>query len=363
LALGLDEAGEALWRRVAGAIARGLDAPLPTAERDALILDVFAWQRRRSPVIERVVRAAGAPPRATTLDAVTGVPTDAFKTARIACFDEVATARVFKTSGTTREVRGEHAFADLSLYVDAAVAMGRRWLLPEPHYRFILLAEDEVAAPHSSLTFMLARFAERWHVASSGDPWMVRGGKLDVDRARAALAEASRGDVPVALLGATFAFVHLADALAGGERYRLPPRSVAMPTGGFKGRSRELPEEELFALIGDRFGLDRAAVVQEYGMTELSSQAYEAGAPGHYVSPPWMVVTAVDAETLSPLPDGERGILRVIDLANVGSCVAIQTADLGATHPGGFRVFGRAAGATPRGCARAMDALLAGDDG
>jgi hypothetical protein len=53
--------------------------------------------------------------------------------------------------------------------------------------------------------------------------------------------------------------------------------------------------------------------------------------------------------------------LRVIDLANLGSCVAIQTADLGVVHEDGFEVRGRMPGATPRGCARAMDALLSGD--
>ena len=95
-------------------------------------------------------------------------------------------------------------------------------------------------------------------------------------------------------------------------------------------------------------------------MTELSSQAYESHARGGrlYVPPPWMLITAMDPERLTPLPHGAAGILRIVDLANIGSCIAVQTADLGATHPEGFEVHGRVPGATPRGCARAMDALL-----
>lgn len=361
----LDAPGRVLWARAAAIVARGAQTVVDPAERAALALDLFAWQRARCPAIERVARAFAGPGSIDSLDALPGVPTDAFKTARIACFAPEHTLRVFKTSGTTREVRGEHPFADTSLYVASALASAERWLLPRERYRFVLLAESERQAPHSSLSFMLARFVERWSVPGAPDPWVVHSGALDVARARDVLADAIRAGEPVALLGATFAFVHLHDALAPGERFALPPGSVAMPTGGYKGRARELLPEDLFALIESRFGLPRASIVQEYGMTELSSQAYEAHAegapPGHYVAPPWMLVDAVDPETLAPLPQGRRGILRVIDLANVGSCVAIQTADEGTVSPWGFEVHGRAPGATPRGCARALDALLARD--
>jgi hypothetical protein len=108
----------------------------------------------------------------------------------------------------------------------------------------------------------------------------------------------------------------------------------------------------------------RTQIVGEYGMTELSSQAYEAHregcAPGVFRAPPWMRVTAVDPVALTRVPDGEIGLLRVVDLANVGSAVAIQTSDLGRVHPDGFEVLGRAPGASPRGCARALDAALSG---
>lgn len=376
MSAGLDAHGEALWQRVHAHVAHGADARLETAEFESLALEIFAWQRTRCAAIDRVACAFGGAARVTSLDELRAVPTDAFKTARIACFGLDATTRVFRTSGTTRDVRGEHELADTSLYERATIASAQRWLLPQARYRFVLLAEPESDAPNSSLSFMLARFVGHWSLETASSPWMIDDGVVAIDRVRAALAASSVDGVPAAVLGATFAFVHVHDALATSERFVLPPGSVAMPTGGYKGRSRELQPDALFALINERLGLARSQIVQEYGMTELSSQAYEAPVESDdsaraprspqrpskigtcYVAPPWMQVTAVDPETLAPLPHGARGILRVVDLANVGSCIAIQTADLGITHEHGFEVLGRAPGATPRGCARALDALL-----
>jgi hypothetical protein len=67
---------------------------------------------------------------------------------------------------------------------------------------------------------------------------------------------------------------------------------------------------------------------------------------------------ATDPETLKPVPHGQTGVLRHVDLANLQSVAAIQTADLGITSPDGFRVLGRARGAETRGCSIAMDDLL-----
>ena len=100
-------------------------------------------------------------------------------------------------------------------------------------------------------------------------------------------------------------------------------------------------------------------------MTEMSSQFYDgvagaAPAPAErlHAGPPWVRTQATDPETLRPLPHGEVGVLRHFDLANLNSVMAIQTADLGITTPGGFRVLGRARGAEARGCSLAMDDLL-----
>ena len=49
-----------------------------------------------------------------------------------------------------------------------------------------------------------------------------------------------------------------------------------METGGYKNRSRSMPKAELHALITERLGVPRENIVCEYGMSELSSQAYDS---------------------------------------------------------------------------------------
>lgn len=335
-----------------------IDAPpdsVSPAAVEQLALEVFHWQRARNVTYARIAEAAldGADP--ATLDEIPAVPTDVFKHARVACFEPERDLRTFLTSGTTQERRGAHPFDDLSLYTRAALTTAQRWLLPAARYRLVLLCADEREAPESSLSFMLARFADHW-----GDgAFCVSEGRLDHALALARLDAARRDHVPVALLGASYGFVHLVDAM-GDARVELPAGSVVMPTGGFKGRSREVDPDAFHALLGARFGVTRAQIVGEYGMTELSSQAYETSTAGTYQAPPWMHVSAVDPATLRPLPKGSVGLVRVVDLANLGSAVAIQTSDLGRVTDAGFEVHGRAPGATPRGCARALDAALSG---
>ena len=355
----LDEEGRSLWARLRAIVTTPMDA-IDSGDVEALGCAVFAWQRGRNPVIERVAAELLGERVPREIAEIPALPTDVFKVARVACFPAPQEVRVFETSGTTQDVRGRHHFADLSLYASAAGVTAARWLLPRASYRCVFLAEPERVAPTSSLSFMLGRFAERWDPAGV-DPWMVRDGSLDVDRIVTALEEARRAGEPVALLGTSFGFVHLLDALDG-RAWRLPPGSVAMPTGGFKGRSREVDPAVLRAMIGAAFGLADEGILGEYGMTELSSQGYEARREGSasYRVPPWVRVSMVDPTTLREVTPGELGLVRVVDLLNLGSAIAVQTSDLGRMDADGrgFVVLGRAPGATPRGCARAMDAVL-----
>ncbi len=46
----------------------------------------------------------------------------------------------------------------------------------------------------------------------------------------------------------------------------------------------------------------------------------------------------------------KTGLIRIIDLANVYSVMAIQTEDLGIRREVGFELLGRVPAAEPRGC-------------
>ena len=90
-------------------------------------------------------------------------------------------------------------------------------------------------------------------------------------------------------------------------------------------------------------------------MTELSSQAYDrvvgdSAGRDHLHFPPWTRVLVISAETGSEAEPGEVGLLRVFDLANVFSVMAIETEDLAMHDSTGVRLIGRNPGAEPRGC-------------
>jgi hypothetical protein len=58
----------------------------------------------------------------------------------------------------------------------------------------------------------------------------------------------------------------------------------------------------------------------------------------------------VSPETSHEVKDGEIGLLRVYDLANVYSVMAIETQDLARRRGSDFDLIGRADRAQPRGC-------------
>jgi hypothetical protein len=58
----------------------------------------------------------------------------------------------------------------------------------------------------------------------------------------------------------------------------------------------------------------------------------------------------ISPETGREVKDDETGLIRVFDLANVRSVMAIQTEDLGIRSGAGFELLGRARLAEPRGC-------------
>jgi hypothetical protein len=286
------------------------------------------------------------------------VPTDVFRHARMAVHDPKHDVRVFRTSGTTHELRGAHPFRDLSMYDRSAHHAAAHALFPQANKcHLIVLAPPESESPESSLSYMLARFSEWFETRET--VWVMRRGKLDLGALEAALRAASG---PTALLGTSFAFVHAEDGL-GDFRVTLPRGSRIMQTGGFKGRSREVTPQGMRRILKARYGVPEHRIVAEYGMTELSSQMYETTLTRpeevrRLWVPGWVRATPVDPETLKPVGDGEVGILRIDDAANVDSLCAIQTSDLARKVEDGIEVLGRAAGATPRGCSIAVDAML-----
>jgi hypothetical protein len=121
-----------------------------------------------------------------------------------------------------------------------------------------------------------------------------------------------------------------------------------METGGMKGRRTEMVREEVHAILKGQFNVP--AVHSEYGMTELLSQGYSFG-EGIFNTVPWMKVLVRDEDDPLLVTEKGRGLINVIDLANIYSCSFIATDDVGRIFDdSSFEVLGRRDNSDIRGC-------------
>ncbi|MCB9726953.1 MAG: hypothetical protein H6744_06215 [Deltaproteobacteria bacterium] len=322
---------------------------------DALASRVVRFQAATVEAYGRLCRARHDGPLTHWRDAPR-VPTELFRDLDLSNLaPDEPEAACFRTSGTTGPGRrGARRVRDLGLYHAGMVEPFVSHVLAGERQRrpWLCLVPDPRDAPGSSLGHMVAGLATDL-AAPASLLWALGPEGLDVAAAwlwlEARTAEAS----PAVVLGTSFAIVSLLDAEPA-RRVRLPAGSRLMLTGGFKGRSRTLDEDALSALVTERLGLDAEAIVPEYGMTELTSQAY--GRP--LEAPPWLRLEVVDPLSLAPLPPGERGLVACFDLLALDNVSALLTGDLGTLDAAGrLTLHGRAPGAVLRGCSLTAEEL------
>lgn len=302
--------------------------------------------------------------------AIPAVPTVAFKELTLTSLPVERRLRVFQSSGTTGQIPSRH-FHDaesLALYEASLWPWFRRHLLPSLDAEGaggqglspvpVFLTPPPAQVPNSSLAHMLGCVAREMRsvapaffgAVDADASWHLRPEALTE-----AFARACDSGSPVLLAGTAFNFVHLLDHLQStGTRWSLPAGSRVMETGGYKGRSRVLSRTELHEGLTGRLGVPGEWIVSEYGMSELSSQAYDAvvgeGGVRRLRFPPWARAVVVSVETGREVKDGDTGLLRIVDLANAWSVLAVQTEDLAVRRGDGFELLGRAPAAEARGC-------------
>jgi hypothetical protein len=330
---------------------------------DSLALELFALQYKYNPVYAEICEARQLTPAAVRFWAqVPFVPTGAFKELEFSCIPPGERTAVFYSSGTTEQKPSRHFHCAESL----AVYEASLWHWFRVHFsgahEFVFLTPNQNAAPRSSLVHMfetVRKNAGAGRAEFFGDVAADGAWTMDFDAIVKKLKSAEDDRRPLAILGTAFSFVHLLDFLAENNlRFNLPGGSRVMETGGYKNRSRTMPRTELHALITEHLGMPAENITCEYGMSELSSQAYDCEIhppssivhPRVFHFPPWARVQIISPETGHEVADGETGLVRIFDLANVFSVAAIQTEDLGIRRGEGFELLGRMQPAEPRGC-------------
>ncbi|HTS16410.1 MAG TPA: long-chain fatty acid--CoA ligase [Verrucomicrobiae bacterium] len=357
----MDKTALELEQRILVLIACGVTTPTTDEEFNRLAREVFAFQYERcAPYRAYCDRVKWTPQNVSHWKQIPAVPTSAFKDFALTCFPVAGAVAEFHTSGTTREKAGKHYLRTLELYESAIGPNFAVHLLPDgARLRMMVLMPSPTEAPHSSLSHMMGVVVRESGMLDS--EYYVEDGTLLVERVVEDLTGAQAARQPVFLLGTAFAFVHLLDHLTRqGIPFKLADGSRVMETGGFKGRSREMTKAELYQGIEHLIGIPKTRIVNEYGMTELSTQFYDVTMQtGRQTDikmvPPWARVLIIDPNTGREAAKNEHGLIRVYDLANFWSIMCVQTEDLGVaraetTAGDRFEVLGRAPGAEVRGC-------------
>ena len=332
-------------------------------EFDAMALELFAYQfENNTPYRQFCQRRARTLHTVKNWRDIPAVPISAFKELTLSCCDPDLAERVFMTSGTTQGgVRGKSFHADIRVY-DASMLRNfrKRVMSAAPSMRIGVLFPTEQVMPNSSLAHYLALAIE--HCGMPESRYLLAKDGVDMPALRAELDAVCRAGEPYALLGASYSFVHVLDALRdAGQTFSLPAGSLIMDTGGFKGQSRELALDEFYARLAATFGVPRERCINMYGMTELSSQFYDNGnqtCPATKSGPHWIRTRVVNPLTGDDVPQGTRGVLAHCDLAHFNIVCTILTEDAGMALDDGFVLLGRADGENARGCSLAVEEFL-----
>lgn len=308
---------------------------------DRLAADAFAHQTAHNPVYAAFAEGAAF----GGWDRVPYLPVEAFRLAPVAAFDVAEAEAVFTSSQTSQSAAGQgaparHYVRRLSTYEASFRAGFRRAFGDGPMTLVGHLPRYADRGAASSLLYMVEDL-----VRTAGDD--ASGLFLDdASLLERALAHATASGTPLVLFGAAFGLMDLVEA----GRWRLPPGSRIVETGGMKTHRRAMPRAALHAALAEGFGIPEAAVWSEYGMAELMSQAYARGGPV-FAPPPWLRARVVDPlDPTRDLPGGTPGRLALCDLANRDTCSFLLTDDEAVRHAGGFEVLGRLPAASLRGC-------------
>lgn len=351
------------WRdRLAGEIlevlAAGVDGDPGVFE--PLALEIFAYQFENNVPYRHYCDAMGVTPAGVgSWTDIPSYPTDAFKSEIVASFETEKAVQAIMTSGTTRPNQRGRIFRDETgqkLVFTANRAMTGAYLFPDfaegQRCRILLLAPSLEIAPTMGMAIGLDK--SRQHFGTQDSAFLVGRSGVDIKRLVTALRESEASGVPIAIIGATSAYVYFLKACTDkGMRFRLPEGSRICDGGGYRGRFGVVTREDYYRLVADVLGVPEHHCVNTLGLGETATNYFDAvlrdhlmgrtSAPRHKVSPPWTRTQVYDIETREALPPGRVGLLRHFDLCNLPTVIGVQSDNLGVMdEDGGFEIIGRA---------------------
>ena len=307
-----------------------------------LAIDLFHYQYSYNPIYKQYVDYLNVDiNKIDELSKIPFLPIQFFKKYKIITSEEemdwsLDKNVVFESSKTTGQISSKHYIKDPLLYHELALKQFRVYF--DDSYAILALLPSYLERNNSSLVSMVQYLIE--HSKSENSGFFLD----DYHALNHVIQKCQKEEQKILLIGVSFALLDF------GEQFKGSADSLCvMETGGMKGRKKELTKLELHEQIKKDFGV--STVYSEYGMTELLSQAYSVGEGRFAHSNTMKIVLKEFNDPFIKERIGQRGIMHIIDLANIDSCAFIATEDIGRIHlDGTFEVLGRLDASEIRGC-------------
>ena len=305
---------------------------------ESVALQVFHRQYQGNQVYRQFVDSLQLDlTKISSLDQIPFLPIELFKSQKVVT-GSWEPELVFTSSGTGNQVASKHYLPSADYYRKLSEQIFTHFYGSPERYHILALLPSYLERTGSSLVYMLENLINQSQSTYSGfylhdyDRLVAQIEKIALEQQRKLM-----------LWGVSFALLDLAETTTIDLS-----EAIVIETGGMKGRREEIIREDLHQRLIASFNCPE--IQSEYGMAEMTSQAYTVN--GRFHTPPWMRLMVRDvSDPFHFLSNGQVGALNVIDLANEHSCAFIETQDLGEiAEDGSFTVLGRLDNSEVRGC-------------
>lgn len=276
---------------------------------------------------------------------------DVFKTHLVASFPLENAVMACLTGGTTSLTQRGRIFRDEDgkrLVFAANKMMTGSYLFPDfeegKRCRILILAPSPEMAPSMGMAIGIDQ--TRRHFGTPDSTFLLGKSGILINDLLQALRDSEASGSPVALIGATSAYIYFFQACRRKKmKFHLPPGSRICDGGGYRNRFGVYTRDDYYAMVQEVLGIPGSHCVNVLGEAETATNLFDdslrrcvKGLPPRQRTrpvPPWCRVLAMSIDELKPLPDGEVGLLAHWDLANVPTVLAVITDNLGYTTDNG----------------------------
>lgn len=346
------ETSHRLTEEIVAIIESGVDAEMSDSRFNDYCMQLFELQYGTNKIFREFCDAKKVRPGdISRWQDVPMVYNDVFKTHLVASFPLEQSVMACLTGGTTSLTQRGRIFRDADgqrLVFGANRMMTESYLFPDFEHgkrcRILILAPSPEMAP--SMGMAIGMDQTRKAFGTDDSIFLLKKTGIDVNNLLKALRAAEASGVPVALIGATAAYVYFFQACRRKKiKFKLPHGSRVCDGGGYRGRFGVVTRDDYYEMVREILDIPENHCVNVLGEAETATNLFDDALRRHVKGltpqkrtrpvPPWSRVLAMNIDDLTPLPDGEVGLLAHWDLANVPTVLAVITDNLGYTTDNG----------------------------